>query len=91
MNRETRPGPASAECTCICISLAGQTFAARGGEGGTREGGKRTSGHYRQVSVAWRIQKRDIIPNVSRKEVPFFEASTSVIWLCVVRAVRLQL
>ena len=34
-------------------SLAGQTFAARGGEGGAREGGKRTSGHYRQVSVAW--------------------------------------
>ena len=33
-------------------SLAGQTFAARGGKGGAREGGKRTSGHYRQVSVA---------------------------------------
>ena len=32
-------------------SLAGQTFAARGGEGGAREGGKRTSGHFRQVFV----------------------------------------
>ena len=38
-------------------SLAGQTFAARGGEGGAREGGKRTSGHFRQVSVAWRNSK----------------------------------
>ena len=40
------------------------------------------------------IQKRDVISNVTRKEVsalPFFEASTSVIWLRVVRAVRLQL
>ena len=41
----------------VISSLAGQTFAARGGEGGTREGGKRTSGHYRQVSVAWRNSK----------------------------------
>ena len=31
--------------------LAGQTFAARGGEGGAREWGKRTSGHFRQVFV----------------------------------------
>ena len=73
-------------------SLAGQTFAARGGEGGAREGGKRTSGQV----FPWHggIQKRDVISNVTRKEVsalPFFEASTSVIWLRVVRAVRLQL
>ena len=40
------------------------------------------------------IQNRDVISNVTRKEVsalPFFEASTLVIWLRVVRAVRLQL
>ena len=33
------------------LSLAGETFAARGGEGGVRERGKRTSGHFRQVFV----------------------------------------
>ena len=37
--------------TNMTASLAGQTFAARGGEGGAREGGKRTSGHFRQVFV----------------------------------------
>ena len=41
----------------VHASLAGQTFAARGGEGGARKGGKRTSGHFRQVSVAWRNLK----------------------------------
>ena len=35
----------------VYLSLAGQTFAARGGKGGAREGGKRTSGHFRQVFV----------------------------------------
>ena len=32
-------------------SLAGQTFTARGRDGGAREREKRTSGHYRQVFV----------------------------------------
>ena len=45
------------ECLTCETSLVGQTFAARGGEGGAREGGKRTSGHYRQVSVTWRNSK----------------------------------
>ena len=36
---------------CLQVSLAGQTFAARGRDGGARERGKRTSGHYRQVFV----------------------------------------
>ena len=41
-------------------SLAGQMFAARRGEGGAREGGKRTSGHYID-RFPWHggIQKRD--------------------------------
>ena len=40
------------------------------------------------------IQKRDVISNVTRKEVSalsFFEASMSVTWLRIVSAVRLQL
>ena len=39
------------DCELHQRSLAGQTFAARGGEGCAREGGKRTSGHFRQVFV----------------------------------------
>ena len=74
-----------------------QTLFPRFGRVWARDYGK--GGKERLVTIdrfPWHggIQERDVISNVTRKEVsalPFFEASTSVIWLRVVRAVRLQL